>query len=241
MIARLSMYDFDGTLIDSPVPDTGRNIWKQRTGEEYPHVGWWGRPESLDKDVFDIKPFPAVANQLNDDMARSDTYTIILTSRLERLRPQLEAILEEHGIKVDRLLTKKGGMEKSERIEQLLEQFPNVKEVNVYEDRDKEFKVFHEFKTNRPDLQVNIYKADDGKISLLESLADEIYKIITEEIKKGLTKPKELMDKTDKADGVSLGRDKKGYFVYTHRARSKSYESPEKIPVKDIEYIETTG
>jgi hypothetical protein len=57
----------------------------------------------------------------------------------------------------------------------------------------------------------------------------------------GLTKPKELMDKTPKADGVSMGADKDGFFVYTHRQRSKSYESPEKISIKDIEFTENTG
>lgn len=41
--------------------------------------------------------------------------------------------------------------------------------------------------------------------------------------------------------GCSLGKDKDGYFVYTHRARSKSYETPEKISEKDINYIDTTG
>ena len=42
-------------------------------------------------------------------------------------------------------------------------------------------------------------------------------------------------------DGVSLGADKDGFFVCTHRARSKSYESPEKIPNSKIKFIKSTG
>lgn len=42
-------------------------------------------------------------------------------------------------------------------------------------------------------------------------------------------------------NGVSMGADKDGFFVYTHRARSKSHVSPDKIPVKEIKFIETTG
>lgn len=42
-------------------------------------------------------------------------------------------------------------------------------------------------------------------------------------------------------DGVSLGADKSGFYVYTHRAASKRYESPDKIPQRDIDFIETTG
>jgi hypothetical protein len=42
-------------------------------------------------------------------------------------------------------------------------------------------------------------------------------------------------------DGVSLGKDKRGFFVYTHRARSKSYETAGEIPNKDIAFIKSTG
>lgn len=61
------------------------------------------------------------------------------------------------------------------------------------------------------------------------------------------TKTKELIDKCkqancmDSLDGISLGKDKKGFFVYTHRWRSKSYNKPESIPIKDIKFCETTG
>ncbi len=64
---------------------------------------------------------------------------------------------------------------------------------------------------------------------------------------KNVTKPQELIDKckkhdcTKSLDGVSLGKDEKGFFVYTHRARSKSYKTPEKINISDIKFVETTG
>lgn len=57
----------------------------------------------------------------------------------------------------------------------------------------------------------------------------------------GLSKPKELTEKSSKASGVGLGADKNGFFVYTHRARSKSHADPGKIPVKEIDFIESTG
>lgn len=42
-------------------------------------------------------------------------------------------------------------------------------------------------------------------------------------------------------NGVGLGADKDGFFVHTHRARSKSKPEIEKIPNKDIKFIESTG
>lgn len=41
--------------------------------------------------------------------------------------------------------------------------------------------------------------------------------------------------------GFSMGVDKGGYFIHTHRARSKSYENPKKITVKEIKFIDSTG
>lgn len=41
--------------------------------------------------------------------------------------------------------------------------------------------------------------------------------------------------------GCSIGQDKDGYFAYTHRARSKSYPSTDKIPVKVLRFIDSTG
>jgi len=44
-----------------------------------------------------------------------------------------------------------------------------------------------------------------------------------------------------KFKGVSIGRDKQGIFVGTHRARSKSYETLADIPKDKIAYIKSTG
>ena len=41
--------------------------------------------------------------------------------------------------------------------------------------------------------------------------------------------------------GFSCGQDKKGFYIYTHRARSKSYKTIEAIPMRDIDFIDSTG
>jgi len=30
----------------------GKETWKEKTGEDWPHLGWWGRATSLDPDIF---------------------------------------------------------------------------------------------------------------------------------------------------------------------------------------------
>lgn len=182
MITTLSFYDFDGTLIDSPMPDTGRVEWKNKTGDDYPHEGWWGRPDSLNTDVFDIKPFEAILNQLKADMTKSDTYVIILTARIGRLQDAIENVLRINNIQVDEVSVKNGGAEKDVRVKNFLTKFPNVDTINLYDDRDKEMKVFGQLKNDIGDkYQVNIYRATDGNFALVES-TNKAMEIVSEEI-----------------------------------------------------------
>lgn len=52
--------------------------------------------------------------------------------------------------------------------------------------------------------------------------------------------PSETKDPS-RYDGVTIRKDDKGYYVHTHRARSKSYPSPEAIPDEKVKFIESTG
>lgn len=131
---RLAVFDFDGTLFKSPEKETGKKIWKEKTGKDYPHVGWWGRKESLDTDVFDIKPFPNVLAQLNKEKATPDTQVVILTSRMEKLRSEIEKILDDNYIVVDDVLLKKGGKGKGEVILKIADYNPDLEEIIVYDD-----------------------------------------------------------------------------------------------------------
>lgn len=54
-------------------------------------------------------------------------------------------------------------------------------------------------------------------------------------------KPQTFLDKTPKAKGVTLAKDGKGYFIFTHRSKSGHYGSISGIPKSIIEQIESTG
>ncbi|MEN7919449.1 hypothetical protein ABFP95_16395 [Clostridioides difficile] len=52
---------------------------------------------------------------------------------------------------------------------------------------------------------------------------------------------KKTLTKKGKKFNVGIGKDEKGYFAYTHRARSKSYISKQNIPITVLRFIESTG
>jgi hypothetical protein len=183
-IKRLCVMDFDGTLIDSPEKEQGKVEWSEKTGKLYPYQGWWGRPESLDLQVFDIKPFPSVLHQLKKEQKTPNTYVLILTSRMEKLRSEVQAVLDANNISVDKLDMKRAEGNKGVKVLRYVQQFPDLEEINVYEDRDTDIEAYENIRNKMPEgIIFNIYRADQGKISLLEA-ESKLLNIINEEIQK---------------------------------------------------------
>ena len=179
---RLAVFDFDGTLIDSPEKETGKVQWSEKMGQPYPYQGWWGRPESLDLNVFDIKPFPSVLNQLKEEQSKPDTYVIILTSRMEKLRPEVQKVLDVNGIDVDKLDMKRAEGDKGKKVLRYIVQFPELQEINVYEDRDTDIAAYEAIRPQIPEnIRFNLFLASNGKLSLLES-NNKLLDVIKEEI-----------------------------------------------------------
>lgn len=60
----------------------------------------------------------------------------------------------------------------------------------------------------------------------------------------GLSLPKNFKQKLidqNLPTGFDIGVDKNGYFIHTHRASSKRYDSIDNITNKDIKFIDSTG
>ena len=182
MIKRLAAFDFDGTLMDSPEKESGMQNWSEKKGEPYPHKGWWGRKESLDLDVFDIQPFPSILNQLKKELATPNTYVIVLTSRLERLRPEVQAVLDKNNIRVHKLDMKDGWEDKGQKILDYVKEFPQLEEINVYDDMDERIAELKSVEELIPDnINFNVYRANKGNLTLTEDMV-RILDIINEEI-----------------------------------------------------------
>lgn len=184
MIKALYFFDMDGTTINSPMPETGKSIYKAKTGNDYPHIGWWSKPESLDTNVFDIKPFPNVLKVLNDANSNNESYVVILTSRQHKLRSVVENVLNVNHIHVDKLDMKYDEKTKGEKVLGYLKEFPDVNEINVYDDRDSDIQSYIAIREQIPNnIKFNIYLANQGNLTLVEN-QKSIIDIINEEILK---------------------------------------------------------
>ena len=106
-----------------------------------------------------------------------------------------------------------------------------------------EFKVY---KNNIDDIKDKIKNLRQVPIELKEAAYELVSDLTKAEKGKitGLNKHPDLESKIkdgDNASGFSMGIDKDGYFIHTHRGRSKSYASPDKITVEDMRFIDSTG
>lgn len=174
---KIVFYDFDGTLINTPEPETGKKQWEKKYKKMFPYLGWWSKKESLDLDVFDIKPFTHIKNRLNKDFKDPETYVVILTSRIDSLKNQLKKILDANDIEVDEISTRTKDRNKSVRIKDFLTKFPNVKSIEVYDDREVELVQLRKLKKSlkKDGIDFEINKVKEGKMVINENK----FKLIT--------------------------------------------------------------
>ena len=131
-VQRIAIFDFDGTLFASPEkPD-----W-------WPHQGFWGRLETLSPPFVPEAPGPewyssAVVAEAKQAIGDSDTYTCLLTGRIPKFEKRVKALLTGAGLRFDDYFFTAGSSTlpfKLSVIEKLVRQFPEVKLVEMWDDR----------------------------------------------------------------------------------------------------------
>ena len=144
-ITKISAFDFDGTIVNTPLPDVGKVIWKQKTGKEWPHKGWWGQADSLDSKIFDMPIIQMVRDSYDREVQNPNTLMVMLTGRLYKLDNLVEDILKEKNYIFDKYRYNTGGdtLEiKLRTLNSLLIEYPNVKEILLHDDRESHIPSF---------------------------------------------------------------------------------------------------
>jgi hypothetical protein len=142
---KLTIWDFDGTLISTPLPEEGKKTYKEKTGKDWPHAGWWGQPMSLDMSVFDMPTIPNVISDYKKEITNPDTMVVMVTGRMVKLTDLVKDILNRHGLRFHEYHFNRGGstdVAKKKTFDQILEQNPSIKEVEVWDDREEHIPIF---------------------------------------------------------------------------------------------------
>lgn len=147
-ITKLAVFDFDGTLVDTPLPEFGKKEYKEKTGKDWPFPGWWGQPLSLDMNVFDMPTVPMVMSAYKKEKTSPNTGMIMLTGRMIKLGDKVKDILDAKGLKFDEYHYNNGGstdVAKLKTLDSLLKKYPDVTTVEMWDDREEHLPIFQKW------------------------------------------------------------------------------------------------
>jgi hypothetical protein len=163
-VKKLISFDFDDTLVHTKLPNEGKLIWKEKTGEEWPYRAWWSRPESLDMDVFDVPLNKKIYKKYKKAISDPDNYVILATGRVEPLKDEVYKILGHYGLSFDETHLNPGIDTfdfKSNLFTKLIEEL-QPEEFIMYDDRQEHLVRFKEWAKTLP-CKVTIVDAISGE------------------------------------------------------------------------------
>jgi len=103
---KLKIWDFDGTLYNSPDRAEGEVLYLAGTGKAWPFGGWWGRIETLMPPIIaDPPPRERLIlwtyEQYLQARADQDAFNVLLTGRPHKNRKRVQEILAHFDISFD--------------------------------------------------------------------------------------------------------------------------------------------
>ena len=150
----LHIYDFDGTLYNSPVPN--RALWDRNTfGKlQSPNsasgYGWYQNPITLEEKYAKVDRFnESIVESVKLSIAMG-AYVVLLTGRHLKHRQNINRLLDAKNLQFDRVLLKVGETDrtfdfKAAMIKSLLVEYPTVNKITLWDDRERHMPKFIEF------------------------------------------------------------------------------------------------
>lgn len=173
MYSRLISFDFDNTLFNTPDSFTGKEIWKEKTGTDWPYGGWWSKPESLDTNIFYIPLNMWVYKRYLEAVADPENYVILATGRLLNKAGMPEAvnnILRINNLSFDEVQLNWGGDTyrfKTHLYENLIRKL-KVNELVMYDDRHEHIVKFRAWALEQ-DVKISIIDVINKKKTIFEN------------------------------------------------------------------------
>lgn len=156
-VKRLCVFDFDGTLFRSPEPPSdfkgNWNASKESLGEpnvpEIPQEEWW---------------FKTTVAAAESAIADEDTYSIMMTGRMDRnFHDRIIQLLHQQSLEFEDVFLNDSGQDtvdfKVSKINKFIKKFPNLKKLEMWEDKQEHIEKFTEALDNRG-FELEIHKVE---------------------------------------------------------------------------------
>jgi hypothetical protein len=174
MSKKLFAFDFDGTLINTPLEEPGILEWEKKTGKKYTHRGWWSKEESLDLQIFQPEIIPWVFEHFKNSCS-GENYVFVATGRVNKLKDKVKSVLDFNQIfqrnkfgevGYDDLFCNTGGetfLFKTKLFEKIINDNPNAEEFIMFDDREEHLDKFLIWAKKQP-IEIKIYNVNLKKL-----------------------------------------------------------------------------
>jgi hypothetical protein len=157
---KLISFDFDKTLFHTPEPELGKGIFLEKTGKVWSHKGWWGKPETLDLEIFEIPKNDWVYNHFLEYTEDDENYIILATGRLKKVEgmsDNVHKILEKNDIEFDEVHLNWGGDTLKFKIKLFEEKIKSlgVEEFIMFDDRSEHLSEFEKW-ADKQNIKITI-------------------------------------------------------------------------------------
>lgn len=153
---KLSVFDFDGTLVETPIGSPANKLkWAEYYGKPWPYLGWWGRDESMDTGVWKMPVVREVFDDYQKEVENPENLMVLLTGRIKKQENIVRSIVNDRGYHFDYYLFNTGGRtlnNKISHLNSLLSKYPNIREVELWDDRLEHFSEFEAWGQKLKDL-----------------------------------------------------------------------------------------
>ena len=187
----IAIFDFDGTLFNSPTPNRER-LDKRLYGRlmaqpDQKGLGWFQTPITLSPEVTTDIGFTfntGVAESARLTLDDPHTITVLLTGRSVAFNDRIRSLCSEEGLFFDEVILKPGsnittGQFKTKEIERLISKY-NPNTVDIWEDRDKHVSLFNDLLSRHPSIVGTVHKVSSHEPSLPPAIEDSVIEILKE-------------------------------------------------------------
>lgn len=167
-------------------------------------------------DIDDPNTPPIVKKQLTDDMAELEKVLDEYLNNFSEFQNRVNKVINDE---LEKLEDKADKTDKSKKVDNTDKDDVSDKKDKVPEKEDAIKEGFEYFDESK--------EAYEKLIKTKESLTSE--------------ERSEVKNKFGPSKACSFGKDKNGYYCFTHRARSKSCKTIDSIPQKDVDFVRSTS
>lgn len=178
-ITTLQIFDFDETLVRAPSYTSKKQVESDQLKFGSPYE-FYDHPKSLCENTHNIQLISPVYDAWRRGSDDSATFSALITHRVKSLSAEVGEILKNRAISFGSMFFLGREKNKTEIAEELLNTFPNLEKIEIYEDSIQQIFLYQTFFSRENNkriwrdglskLEVAVYIVDKSRVFKIEDL-----------------------------------------------------------------------